>query len=384
MTAATLELPQVHAAPRAETVPDTVQRYREMPEAEVLERIAAAKAKLGRRVVILGHHYQRDEVIRFADLRGDSFKLSQMAAERADAEFIIFCGVHFMAESADILTQDKIVILPDMSAGCSMAEMADLEKVEAAWDDLAEWTDTGKIIPVTYINSAANLKAFCGRNGGVVCTSSNAGKVLRWAFERGEKVFFFPDQHLGRNTAKALGIPLDQIQLWDQTQPKGNQTAEGVAKSKVLLWRGHCSVHQMFRPDDVDHFQRTVPGVKVLVHPECRMEVVDMADLKGSTEYIIEAIRSAPAGSQWAVGTELHLVNRLKAEHPDKGVYFLSRLVCMCSTMYRIDPAHLCWVLEGLVEGKVINRVRVPDEDKKWARVALDRMLALKGTGRID
>jgi len=372
---AVLELP---------TLPLAVDQYREMDEADVLQRIARAKATLGSDVLILGHHYQRDEVIQFADLRGDSFKLSQMATQRPQAKYIVFCGVHVMAESADILNDDKIVILPDLAAGCSMAEMAALEQVETAWDELGEWIDTNKLIPVTYINSTADLKAFVGKHGGAVCTSSNAGKVLRWAFEQGERVFFFPDQHLGRNTAKAMGIPLDRILLWDQTKPNGALTREEVERSKVLLWRGHCSVHQMFRPEDVEAFRRKVPGIKVLVHPECRMEVMDLADLKGSTEFIIDTIASAPAGSAWAIGTELHLVNRLKAEHPDKQIWFLSPMICMCSTMYRIDPAHLCRVLENLVQGRVINRIRVADDIKKWARVALDRMLSLKGTGRID
>ncbi|HEX8201225.1 MAG TPA: quinolinate synthase NadA [Isosphaeraceae bacterium] len=350
--------------------------YRAAATAELEARIAAAKDALGDRLLILGHHYQQDEVIRFADLRGDSYKLARMAAESRTCRWIIFCGVHFMAETADILTAPEVdVILPDLAAGCSMADMADLDAVEAAWADLGEVIDTAELMPVTYINSTAELKAFCGRHGGIVCTSSNARAVLDWAFARRRRVLFFPDQHLGRNTAKAMGIPLDQMALWDPRLPSGGNTAEALRASRVLLWKGHCSVHQMFRPAHVAQFRRQHPGITVLVHPECMMSVVDAADLVGSTEFILKTIAEAPAGSKWAVGTELHLVNRLAAEHPDKEVYFLSPMVCMCATMYRIDLPHLAWTLENLVQGHAVNAIKVPEATAHWARVALQRML---------
>jgi len=332
---ATLEL-------SASTAPFPFEPYHSAPVEELEARIRAAKSELGDSLLILGHHYQQDEVIQFADLRGDSYKLAQMAAQSRDCRWIVFCGVHFMAETADILTRPEVdVILPDMAAGCSMADMADLDSVEAAWADLGEVIDTEDLMPVTYINSAANLKAFCGRHGGIVCTSSNARAVLEWSFARRKRVLFFPDQHLGRNTARAMGIPLDQMPVWAPTHPMGGHTANEWQNSRVILWRGHCSVHQMFRPVHVDQFRERFPGVQILVHPECQMAVVDKADLVGSTEFILKTVDASPAGSIWAVGTELHLVNRLASENPDKTVMFLSPMVCMCSTMYRSNVAEI-------------------------------------------
>ncbi|MDX2039446.1 MAG: quinolinate synthase NadA [Isosphaeraceae bacterium] len=350
--------------------------YRDLPTSELESRIRAAKSALGEKLQILGHHYQQDDVIAFADLRGDSFRLSKLAAESRSCRWIVFCGVHFMAETADILTRPEVeVILPDMAAGCSMADMADRDSVENAWADLGEFIDTNDITPVTYINSTADLKAFCGRHGGIVCTSSNARAILDWAFERRSRVLFFPDQHLGRNTAKAMGIPLDEMAVWDPRLPLGGQDESTWKRTRVMLWKGHCSVHQMFKPAHIKEFREREPGVTILVHPECMMQVVDQADLVGSTEYIIETVRKAPPGSKWAVGTELHLVNRLATENPDKLIKFLSPMVCMCATMYRIDLPHLAWVLDNLVEGRVVNRVAVPAETAEWARVALERML---------
>jgi quinolinate synthase len=357
-------------------IPLPFEPYRSVEAAELESRILAAKAELGSSLVILGHHYQQDEVIQFADFRGDSYKLSQQAAESSEARWIVFCGVHFMAETADILTRPEVgVVLPDMAAGCSMADMADLDSVEAAWADLAEVVDVDDITPVTYINSAADLKGFCGRHGGIVCTSSNARAVLEWSFTRRSRVLFFPDQHLGRNTARAMEVPLDSMPVWDPRLPLGGNSEEALKNSRVLLWKGHCSVHQMFKPAHVAQFRKQYPGIKVLVHPECMMSVVDAADLVGSTEFILETINKAPAGSQWAVGTELHLVNRLAQENPDKLVKFLSPMVCMCSTMFRIDLPHLAWSLENLVQGTPVNVVKVPDETAEWGRVALGRML---------
>lgn len=344
---------------------------------ELDRSIADSRAALGRRLVILGHNYQQDGVYKFADFKGDSLMLSRRAAEQTDAEFIIFCGVHFMAEVADLLCRPhQTVILPDMAAGCSMADMADIESVERAWEELAGILDPDEqVTPVTYINSAADLKAFCGRHGGIVCTSSNARKILDWTFARRPKVLFFPDQHLGRNTSKRMGIPADRMILWDPAQENGGNSAEAVRNAAMILWKGFCSVHQMFAPAHVDHFRATVPGVQVIVHPECREEVVDKADLVGSTEYIIRTVTAAPPGTAWAVGTELNLVNRLKTDNPDKQVYFLCPTVCVCSTMYRIDQQHLAWALENLRDGVVVNRIRVPDEDREMAKLALDRML---------
>jgi quinolinate synthase len=345
----------------------------------LVARARAAKAALGERVFVLGHHYQRDEVIQFADVTGDSFKLAREAAARPAAEFIVFCGVHFMAESADILTSaEQRVVLPDLAAGCSMADMAVLGQVEAAWDELTDLGVAGRTVPVTYMNSSADIKGFVGRTGGVVCTSSNARRALIWAFERGEKVLFLPDQHLGRNTAVLeLGLSLDDCVLWDPHKPHGGLTADRLRAAKMILWRGHCSVHGRFTLDSVRAVRDRVPDVTVLVHPECRHEVVTAADRVGSTEYIIKAIDAAPAGSTWAVGTELNLVRRLALAHPDKRITFLDRTVCYCSTMNRIDLPHLVWSLEELVAGRVPNQITVDADTARYARVALDRMLTL-------
>ncbi|GAA5510362.1 quinolinate synthase NadA [Novipirellula caenicola] len=364
--------------------------YRTLQPEELQTRIEAVRSELGDSLLILGHHYQQDEVIAHTDLRGDSYKLSEMAAASRSCRTIVFCGVHFMAETADILAnrpeklaqrdgQRVTVLLPDMAAGCSMADMAAIKQVEAAWEDMSEVIDTERVIPVTYINSAASLKAFCGRHGGIVCTSSNARAVLEWAYERGDRVFFFPDQHLGRNTALGLGIGEDQMPVWDPYALElGGNTEAGLEKSKVILWKGHCSVHQMFRPEHVEGFRKQHPGIKILVHPECPREVNDIADVSGSTGKIIDTVRNSPAGTKWAIGTELHLVNRLKAEHPEQEIHFLSPVVCMCATMYRIDLPHLCWTLENLRDGAIVNKIEVDDEISKWSLVALERMLAVK------
>jgi len=410
--------------PSAPVQAEIPERYRRMPAEELNGRIAAAKATLGSRLVILGHHYQRDEIIRWADFRGDSFKLSQQAAGRREADFIVFCGVHFMAESADILAGDhQRVILPNLAAGCSMADMADEAQVLSCWRQLdevlgadaavpRESRESGEgiaagvpphvfesapagvadeparppkargraaTIPVTYMNSSAALKAFCGERGGVVCTSSNAARVLAWAFERGERVVFFPDEHLGRNTGAKLGIPDDRVVVWDPRRPLGGLTPEVVRRARLVLWRGWCSVHARFTVAQIEQARRDHPGINVIVHPECRREVVEAADMDGSTELILETIGSAAPGSQWAVGTEINMVNRLAAEHPDKLVFCLDPVICPCSTMYRIHPAYLAWVLEGLLDGRVLNEITVADEVKAAARVALDRMLALPG-----
>ncbi|WP_091463343.1 quinolinate synthase NadA [Micromonospora inyonensis] len=348
---------------------------------DLVARAAAAKAALGDRVFVLGHHYQRDEVIQFADVTGDSFKLAREAAARPDAEYIVFCGVHFMAESADILTSDaQKVILPDLAAGCSMADMAVLSQVETAWDVLTELGIAADTVPVTYMNSSADIKGFVGRNGGVVCTSSNAKRALDWAYEQGSKVLFLPDQHLGRNTAVLeMGFSLDDCVLYDPHKPNGGLTPGQLRDARMILWRGHCSVHGRFTLDSVDDVRQRVPGVNVLVHPECRHEVVNAADLVGSTEYIIRTIEAAPAGSAWAVGTELNLVRRLALAHPDKQIMFLDKAVCYCSTMNRIDLPHLVWALEELVAGRVVNQITVDADTAHHARVALDQMLALPG-----
>ena len=347
---------------------------------ELVERARAARAALGSRCFILGHHYQRDEVIQFADARGDSFKLAQQAAARPEAEYIVFCGVHFMAESADILTADhQQVVLPDLAAGCSMADMATLAQVEEAWEILEEWAP-GQTIPLTYMNSSADIKAFTGRHGGAVCTSSNAARAMRWAFEQRPKILFLPDQHLGRNTALAMGLAPADCVVWDPHRDEGGLDPERVAQARVVLWRGHCSVHQRFLPEHVDLVRERIPGVRVIVHPECRREVVEKADVVGSTERIIKVISESEPGSKWAVGTELNLVHRLATENPDKTVAFLDRTVCFCSTMNRIDLPHLVWALEELAAGRVPNRIVVDPATKAWARVALDRMLALPGT----
>jgi len=346
---------------------------------DLVARATAARAALGDRVFILGHHYQRDEVIQFADVTGDSFKLAREAAARPEAEFIVFCGVHFMAESADILTNDtQRVILPDLAAGCSMADMAALTQVEAAWEVLTEAGAAGSTVPVTYMNSSADIKGFVGRNGGVICTSSNAKRALTWAFERGQRVLFLPDQHLGRNTAVLeMSIDADECVLYDPHKPGGGLSAAQVREAKMILWRGHCSVHGRFTLSSVNEVRMRVPGINVLVHPECRYEVVTAADLVGSTEFIITTIEAAPAGSAWAIGTELNLVRRLANAHPDKQIVFLDRAVCYCSTMNRIDLPHLVWSLEELVAGRVPNQITVDTRTALHARVALDQMLAL-------
>ncbi len=358
--------------------------------AQLAERILQAKAKLGSKLLILGHHYQQDEVIAHADLTGDSYQLSQQAAASRECRSIVFCGVHFMAETADILAnrpeklaerggQRVTVILPDMAAGCSMADMAAIRQVEDAWDQLAEVIDVSRLIPVTYINSAASLKAFCGRNGGIVCTSSNAAAVIRWAFSRGERVFFFPDQHLGRNTSLKMGITNDLMPVWDpHAEIMGGNTEQSIRNSKVILWKGHCSVHQMFRASHVAQFRQQHPGIKILVHPECPQEVNDLADISGSTSKIIQTVEAAPPGTKWAIGTELHLVNRLKKQHPEQEIHFLSPVVCMCATMYRIDLAHLAWTLENLVADTIVNPIQVDAETSQQSLVSLERMLEVK------
>jgi quinolinate synthase len=364
-------------------VPKDIADYIDLADAEADARIRAAKARLGGRAVILGHHYQREEVYRHADLTGDSLKLAQLARE-VDAPYLVFCGVHFMAEVADILTRpDQVTVLPDMAAGCSMADMANLADVERAWRELGAVLEPDELItPVTYVNSAADLKAFCGRHGGIVCTSTNARQVLEWSFARREKVLFFPDQHLGRWTAKGMGVPLDQMLVWDYTKPLGGHAPEAVRRAKVLLWAGHCSVHQMFRPEHVDAFRAKHPEAKVICHPECDLAVCERSDLVGSTEFIQTTLRAAEPGSRWLVGTELNLVNRLHEELRPKGisVHFMSPVVCMCSTMYRIDPQHLAWCLENLADGVVVNRISVPEPIARDAKRALDAMLELSKT----
>ncbi|MDA0269955.1 MAG: quinolinate synthase NadA [Chloroflexi bacterium] len=363
--------------------PDIPAAYMDLGSDELTRRIHAARATLGDRVVILGHHYQREDIIAFADERGDSFQLAQYAANRGESEYIVFCGVHFMAEAADVLrAPHQQVILPNMAAGCSMADMASEPDVHRAWAELKEfYGSTDDIIPVTYMNSAASLKAFCGANGGVVCTSSNATKVLDWAFERGKRVFFFPDQHLGRNTGHAMGITLDEMVLWNWRTPAGNlggATPEALERARVILWQGHCSVHQRFTVQQIEQARVANPDVKIVVHPECRYDVVQAADANGSTGYIVKYIQDAPAGSVIGVGTEINLVSRLAKEHPDKTIFCLDPVVCPCSTMYRVHPAYLAWVMEELVAGRVVNRLEVPEHHRRDAKVALDRMLALK------
>ena len=355
---------------------------------DLVERARAAKAALGERVFVLGHHYQRDEVIQFADVTGDSFKLARDAAARPAAEYVVFCGVHFMAESADILTApEQKVVLPDLAAGCSMADMARLGQVEDAWDALSDAGLAESVVPVTYMNSSADIKAFCGRHGGTVCTSSNAEAALEWAFDQkpDATVFFFPDQHLGRNTAVLkLGMTLDDCVVWDPRQPNGGNTVEQLRAARMILWKGHCSVHGRFRADVVDELREKIPGVTILVHPECTHDVVLKADLVGSTEFIIKTVEAAPAGSSWAIGTELNLVKRLAAAHPDKHVTFLDRTVCYCSTMNRIDLPHLVWALESLVAGNEVNVIRVDPDTEHHAQVALQRMLDLPGKSHRD
>ena len=351
-------------------------RYTAASPDELAERIAAAKATLGDRLFILGHHYQRDEVMRWADARGDSYRLSVLAQQRPEAEYIVFCGVHFMAESADVLTNDdQTVILPDLNAGCSMADMADLDDVELAWEEIAAVTDISRVVPITYMNSSAAIKAFVGRQGGAVCTSTNAREVLEWAFQRGDKVLFFPDQHLGRNTGLAMGYTHDDMRIWNPRFDLGGLDEIDVKSATFLLWKGHCSVHQRFRPEHVEAFRAEHPDGIVVAHPECSWDLCELADQVGSTDYIIKAVQAAPPGSTLAIATEIHLVQRLAAETPDKTVVSLDPLICPCSTMFRIDAPHLAWVLERLVEGKVPNKISVDPETAEWARVSLQRML---------
>mgnify|MGYP002561867266 FL=1 len=373
--------PLPNNAPRQQVLP---QEYRDASDEELQERIKAAKARLGNKLLILGHFYQRDEIIVHADFVGDSFQLAKNATERPDADHIVFCGVHFMAETADILsTPEQTVTLPNLSAGCSMADMANIDQVEDCWEQLGEICGTNpdadgkqQIVPVTYMNSSAALKAFCGRHGGIVCTSSNAHAVLEWAFARGKRVLFFPDQHLGRNTALAMGMSLDQMPVWNPYKPAGGAEDPSVyADAKMILWKGFCSVHQRFTVDQIERARKAYPGVKVIVHPECSMDVVNAADGTGSTAYIVKEIANAPAGSAIAVGTEINLVNRLAAQYPDKTVFCLDPVVCPCSTMYRIHPAYLAWALENLEVGNVVNRITVDEDTAREAKVALERML---------
>ena len=353
-----------------------------LPEAsdpDLVQRARIARAALGDRAIVLGHHYQRDEVIEFADITGDSFKLAQAAAAQSSAEYVIFCGVHFMAESADILTSaNQKVILPDLAAGCSMADMATANQVNQCWKSLEEVGVASKTIPVTYMNSSAAIKSFTGEHGGTICTSSNAEKTMRWALEQGEKILFLPDQHLGRNTAVlSLGLSLDDCVLWNPWKPMGGLTAQEIQKAKVILWRGHCSVHGRFTLDSVKEIRSRVQGVQVLVHPECQHDVVSAADVVGSTEKIIQTVNNSPAGSKWAIGTELNLVSRLAKNNLDKEIYFLDKAVCYCSTMNRIDLPHLVWAMESLVANHVVNQIQVSDEVAHFSKLALERMLAL-------
>jgi quinolinate synthase len=360
----------------------TLENYLSLPDDSMDERIAAARAKLGSTTILLGHHYQRDEVIRFADFTGDSYKLSKIASE-TDAKYIVFCGVHFMAESADVLGHDgQQVILPDLNAGCSMADMAEISQVENCWDTLERLGLTSEIVPITYMNSTAAIKAFCGENGGLVCTSSNARAAFEWAFARGKRILFLPDQHLGRNTGHAMGIPLNQMTVWDPWAVQlgtnsGGQTKETLTASGIILWKGHCAVHQRFLPGHVDQVRAKYPGIQVIVHPECRWEVCQKADALGSTERLIKIVEDAPSGSMFAIGTEIHLVNRLARRFAPEGkkIITLDDTGCLCTTMYRISPQHLAWALENLVEGRVVNRIQVRPGVKHWAKVALDRML---------
>jgi quinolinate synthase len=360
----------------------SLENYLVLPDHSMDERIRIARERLGDDCVILGHHYQRDEVIRFSDIQGDSYRLSQQAA-RAQGKYIVFCGVHFMAESADVLARPgQSVILPDLNAGCSMADMAEIGQVEDCWEQLVRLgltDDAGSgITPLTYMNSTAAIKAFCGERGGVVCTSSNARGAMDWGFAKTEKLLFLPDQHLGRNTAYAMGIPLDQMVVWDPYALQGGQSAEKLRAAKVILWKGHCSVHQRFLPEHVDNVRAKYPGIRVIVHPECRWEVCQKADELGSTDKIRKFVKDQPAGTQIAIGTEIHLINRLAKENPDKRVITLDDSGCLCTTMYRISPQHLAWALENLVDGNIVNQIKVAPDVKHWARVALDRMLEIQ------
>jgi quinolinate synthase len=364
--------------------------YKSLENDQLAERIQKVRRDMGPQLLILGHHYQQDDVIALSDLRGDSYQLASMAASHDECRAIAFCGVHFMAETADILANQPerlavrggrrvSVILPDLAAGCSLADMADDQKVEQCWRRLGEVIDTGDVTPITYVNSAADLKAFCGRHGGIVCTSANARAALDWAFARRGRVLFFPDQHLGRNTAKVMGVPLEQMPLWDpNADGLGGNTPEIIRQSRVILWQGDCSVHQRFLPEHVDYFRKKYPGIKILVHPECSMQVVDKADIVGSTGRIIRAVKEAPPGTKWAIGTELHLVNRLKHQHPEQEIHVLSTMACACATMSRIDLPHLCWALENFAAGTLVNVIEVDPETSRWALEALKRMLEVK------
>jgi quinolinate synthase len=362
--------------------------YRQLSDARLRDRILAAKISLGNQLVILGHHYQQDAVVEFADYTGDSFELSRRAADQTDAKHVIFCGVHFMAESADILTRPDVrVILPDLGAGCSMADMANLDQTLECWEQLMTACPGQTVVPITYMNSSAAIKSFVGEHGGAVCTSSNCRNVLEWALTgRGgppvpgrTKVLFFPDQHLGRNTAYTMGVPLDRMIVWDPKLDLGGNTAEQVRDADFVLWKGHCSVHALFRPEHADEIRARHPDVKVIVHPECKWELVQKADLAGSTAYIVKQVEAAPAGTRWAIGTEVHLVHRLARQHPEQHITVLSDCQCLCTTMFRIDLPHLCWVLDNLLEGVVVNQIEVDPDTRKWALVALDRMLSIKG-----
>jgi quinolinate synthase len=355
------------------------EKYLGLTDAEMEVRIAAARQTLGSRLVILGHHYQRDEVIKFADYTGDSFRLARQVAKHPQADYIVFCGVHFMAESADILSAPhQQVILPDLAAGCSMADMVDPDQLQTCWEELQQMGIPG-IVPVTYINSAASIKSFVGERGGTVCTSSNAAATLKWAFERGERILFMPDQHLGRNTAYKMGVPLDQMVVWDPNEMFGGRDPEDVKRAKMILWKGHCSVHERFTAKQIEAVRKQHPGIRVIVHPEVPWDVVQASDDNGSTEYILKTVRESAPGSVWAVGTEVHLVNRLAHEvAPEKTVISLDQFGCLCSTMFRVSPNHLLWILEELVDGRVHNRIVVSDEEKHWNKVALDRMLSIQ------
>src|SRR2546427_3821786 len=370
---ATLRAPEIEAG-----VGCDFDSYLLVPDNTLDDRIAAAKERLGQDDVLVGHHYQRDEVVKFADFRGDSLKLSFQASE-AESRYIVFCGVHFMAESADILRREhQMVVLPGLNAGCSMADMADIGQVEACWSELSSLVDPRKLVPVTYMNSTAAIKSFTGEQGGSVCTSSNAAAVMKWAFERGEKVLFLPDEHLGRNTGYRMGIPLDEMIVWDPYEELGGNSTETIAKARVILWKGYCSVHQRFTAEQVARARRQHPGIRVIVHPECRFEVAQAADEIGSTEGIIRAIKAAKPGTKWAVGTEIHMVNRLSKELTDRQVMSLDSSVCVCTTMFRITPVHLLWALENLGAGKIVNQISVDERTRHFARAALDRMLSLR------
>ncbi len=367
--------------------------YNSLSDRELKARISLARDQVGKKLVILGHHYQQDGIIEFADFVGDSFELSRRAADQKDAQYVIFCGVHFMAESADILTEESVrVMLPDLGAGCSMADMANIDQTLEAWAQLKEVLGDYPIVPITYMNSSAAIKSFVGENGGAVCTSSNCRSVLHWALNGGAvterqhdtrppKILFFPDQHLGRNTAYAMGYPLEKMIVWDPRLELGGNTPEQIRDADFILWKGHCSVHALFRPEHIDQLREKHPGMKVMVHPECKWEVVQKADYAGSTAYIVDQVKKAPPGSKWAIGTEVHLVNRLKHQYPQQEIVVLSDCQCLCTTMYRIDLPHLCWILENLVEGNVINEIKVDSHTRKWATIALQRMLSIKADG---